>query len=135
MATFNLEVYTPYRQLVIGQTESLVLPILDGAYGVQAGHEPVVTAIVPGELRYQTDGEWHIAAVGSGFAEIMPDQATLLVSFAERPEEIDLKRAQAAYERAQERLRQKASNQEYHRSEAALARAMARLKTVRDSRQ
>lgn len=133
MSALNLEIYTPYRQLVIGQTESLVLPILDGFYGVQAGHDPVVTAIEPGELRYKTDGEWHVAAVGSGFAEIMPERTTLLVSFAERPEEIDPKRAQAAMKRAQERLRQKASIQEYHRSEAALARAMARLKTVRDS--
>lgn len=135
MATFNVEIYTPYRQIAVGQTESLILPILDGAYGVQAGHEPVVTAIEPGELRYQTEEGWQIVAVGSGFAEVMPEKTTLLVSFAERPEEIDLKRAQAAMERAQERLRQKASIQEYYRSKAALARAMARLKAVQDSHQ
>ena len=88
-----------------------------------------MTAIEPGELKFQTDGQWQIAAVGSGFAEIMPEYAILLVSFAEHPEEIDAKRAEAAKRRAEERLRQKQSIQEYYHSKAALARAMARLKT------
>ena len=61
----------------------------------------------------------------------MPDYAILLVAAAERPEEIDLKRAEAARQRAEERLRQKESLQEYHSSQAALARALARLKTAR----
>lgn len=130
MKTFSLEIVTPDRQFFAGQAESMVLPILDGQYGVEPGHEPVVTAIEPGELRYKVDGAWHRAAVSSGFAEIMPDYAILLVAAAERPEEIDLKRAEAARERAEERLRQKESLQEYHSSKAALARALARLKAA-----
>lgn len=131
MNTFSLEIVTPDRQFFTGQAEALILPILDGAYGVEPGHEPVVTAIEPGELRYKTGGQWHVASVSSGFAEIMPDYAILLVAAAERPEEIDQRRAEAARERAEERLRQKGSIQEYHSSKAALARAMARLKAVR----
>ncbi len=134
MPAFLLEIFTPTRQFFSGQTESLIIPISDGLYGVESGHEPVVTAIEPGELKYKTDGEWRVAAVTSGFAEITPDRAVLLVSAAEYPEEIDLKRAEAAMERAEERLRQKASLQEYHNSAAALARAMARIKTIKDSR-
>ena len=97
--------------------------------GVYAGHEPAATALEPGELRYKVDGKWELAAVGSGFAEIKPDYVILLASFAEHPEEIDRNRAEAAKRRAEERLRQKQSLREYHHSQAALARAMARLKT------
>ena len=97
--------------------------------GVYANHEPVVTAIEPGQLYYQVDEEWEHVVVGAGFAEVKPDHAILLVSSAERPEEIDFNRAQEAKQRAEERLRQKQSIHEYYHSKAALARAMARLKT------
>ena len=89
----------------------------------------MVIAVEPGELQYQIDGVWHRAAVGQGFAEIMPEYVILLAATAEHPEEIDEARARRAKERAEERLRQKQSLQEYYRSKAALARAMARLKT------
>ena len=127
--TFYLEIITPDRQFYTGPAESLVMPALDGAYGVEPGHEPIVTALDAGELRYKVDGQWQTAAVAGGFAEVMPEYAIRLVSAAEHPEEIDEKRAERARERAEERLRQKESVQEYYRSKAALARAMARLKT------
>lgn len=126
--TFYLEIITPDRQFYIGPAESLIFPSLDGAYGVEPSHEPVVTAIEPGELQYKVDGVWERAVVSTGFAEIMPDYVILLVSAAEHPDEIDAKRAEDAKERAEERLRQKTSIQEYYSSKAALARAMARLK-------
>lgn len=134
MTNFALEIYTPTRTFFSGEVESLIMPILDGAYGVESGHEPVTTAIESGELRYKVNGEWHVAAVTRGFAEVKPDRTILLVSAAERPEEIDVRRVEAAVERAQERLRQKASIQEYYSAQAALARAMARLKAVKDNR-
>ena len=129
--TFYLEIITPERQFYIGPAEALVLPAVDGQMGIYPGHEPVVTAIEPGELRYKANGKWEPAAVGSGFAEIKPGYVILLVGFAEHPEEIDRKRAEAARQRAEERLRQKQSIHEYYHSKAALARAMARLKTRR----
>lgn len=73
------------------------------------GHEPVVTALRPGTVRFQTDGTPHEVVVSDGFAEIMPDYCILLVSSAERPDEIDRARAERAKERAEERLRQKQS--------------------------
>ena len=130
-SAFTLEILTPDRQFYVGPAQAVILPILDGQYGVQPGHEPVVTAIEPGELKYQVDGAWRTASVSTGFAEIMPDYAILLVAACERPEEIDLKRAEAAKARAEERLRQKGSLQEYHSSQAALSRALARLKTAK----
>lgn len=128
---FHLEVVTPDRQFYIGDADSLVLPAIDGYMGVEAGHEPVVTAVVPGELKYRSEGAWTHAVVSQGLAEIMPDRVMVLTTSAERAEEIDWKRAEAAKERAEERLRQKLSIQEYYNSKAALARAMARLKAAR----
>ena len=118
--TFYLEIITPDRQFYVGPAQSLILPAVDGQMGVE-----------PGEMRYKVDGAWQSAAVGAGFAEIKQDYVIMLVGFAEHPEEIDRKRAEAAKQRAEERLRQKQSKQEYYHSKAALARAMARLKTRR----
>ncbi len=132
--TFHLEIVTPDKQFFIGEADSLILPALDGSMGVEAGHEPVATAVVPGDLRFRSGGVWTAAVVGQGLAEIMPDRAIVLVSAAERPEEIDLKRAAAARERAEERLKQKLSMRDYYNSKAALARAMARLKAGRKKR-
>lgn len=125
--TFQLEIVTPERQFFTGPVESLMLPALDGEYGVLPGHEPVVTAVEPGEARYKVDGVWHSVIVTQGLAELMSDYAILLVAAAERPEDIDAARAQRAKERAQERLRQHGSQREYYRGKAALARANARL--------
>ena len=121
--TFYLEIITPDRQFYTGPADGLVMPALDGEYGVQPGHEPVVTALRPGTVRFHAEGVRHEVVVSDGFAEIMPDYVILLVSSAERPEEIDRKRAERARERAEERLRQKQSIREYHLSKAALARA------------
>ena len=110
--TFYLEIITPDRQFYTGPATNLTMPALDGEYGVQPGHEPVVTALRPGTVRFQTDGTPHEVVVSDGFAAIMPDYCILLVSSAERPDEIDRARAERAKERAEERLRQKQSIRE-----------------------
>lgn len=114
--TFQLEIMTPEKQFFKGQAEGLIMPALDGEYGVQPGHEPIVTALEPGTVRYCVKGQWDDVIVGQGFAEVMPDYAILLVSTAERPGEIDKARAERAKAHAEECLRQKQSVQEYHRS-------------------
>ena len=122
-AQFELEILTPERQFFVGLAEAIVLPSIDGSYGVQAGHEPVVIAVEPGELQYQIDGTWHRAAVGQGFAEIMPEYVILLAATAEHPEEIDEARARRAKERAEEAAR-KAWREQF---DVASARGVARL--------
>jgi len=129
MATFSLEIITPYRQFFSGEAEAVVFTIPDGEYGVQAGHAPTVTVVVPCTLRYKVDGQWQTAAVTSGIAEIMPEYTILLVAAAEHPDEIDLNRAEAALQRAEEKLRLQGSFQDHLSAQAALSRAMARLKT------
>ena len=127
--TFFLEVVTPERSFYRGECLSLMLPTVDGLYGVLAGHMPMVTAVDSGVLRYRTaDGDWQFAAVGQGFAEIMPESAILLVATAERPGEIDEERARRAMERAEHRLHTASATPEEHAfSLEAVERAKARL--------
>ena len=94
-----------------------------------AHHADMMISVVPGEMRFQTEDEqWHMAVVGNGFAQIINNRVTVLADSIEKPENIDVKRAQEAMERAQEQLRQKQSMQEYYISKASMARAMARMK-------
>ena len=107
----------------------IVLPVFDGEKAVQAHHENMVIAVSVGGIRITTeDGTKVEGVVGSGFAQIINNRVTLLVDTAEKPEEIDVRRAREALERAKEQLRQKQSIQEHSHSEASLARAIARLR-------
>ena len=125
---FNLKITTCDRSFYDGPCESIVLPAIDGEHGVLADHEPMVTAIVCGECRFTANGTQNIIAVGQGFAEIKPEQVEVIVDTAEYPEEIDARRAVEAKIRAEEAMRQKQSILEYNHSQAALSRAMTRLK-------
>ena len=69
--------------------DGFVLPALDVQYGVQPGHEPIVTALEPGNVRYCVDGAWKEIVVTQGFAEIMPVYSILVVATSDRLEDID----------------------------------------------
>ena len=125
---FNLEITASDRQFFKGECEMVVLPAIDGEHGVMAGHESMVVAVRTGEIRFKVNGEWKIAAVSDGFAEIMPEFVTVIVDTAEWPDEIDANRANEAKMRAEERLRQKQSQLEYYHSKLALKKAMNRLR-------
>ncbi len=126
--TFHLEIIATDRVFFSGETEHLVITAIDGLIGIMAGHEPLVTSLPTGELKYLVDGVWKYAAISEGFIQVMPDSSIILADTCELPEEIDIKRAQEARERAEERLRQKQSIKEYYETQAALNRAMNRLK-------
>ena len=126
--TFQLEIIASDRIFFQGQVEHLVITAIDGLLGIMAGHEPLVTCLPTGELKYMTEGVWHYAAISEGFIQVLPDKAVILADSCELPEEIDIKRAEEARQRAEEQLRQKQSIMEYYQTQAALNRAMNRLK-------
>ena len=131
---YNLRIIAADRVFYEGPCLSLIVPACDGEKEVLAHHESMVIAVTDGEMRYKTeDGTWHIGYVGRGFVQIANNLVILLTESAEKPEEIDVRRAEEAKERALEQLRQKQSIQEYYHSSASLARAMARLKTSRQT--
>lgn len=130
--SFYLKVISANRIFFSGRCESIVVPEFDGEKEILAHHENMVIAINRGDMRFKPEGEneWQEAVVGMGLVEIMNNRVTLLVETAERPEEIDIARAQEAKERAEEQMRQKQSIHEYYHSRAYLARAMARIKAA-----
>lgn len=130
MNSFILNITASSGEFYQGSCESIVLPVKDGVYGVQAGHSPVLVAIHMGMLKFTVDGETREILVGDGIAEVTPTFVLLLVDSAERPEDIDKNRAEAARIRAEERLQHKQSMHEYYQTKIALDRAMQRLQTA-----
>ena len=130
MNSFILNITASSGEFYQGSCESMVLPVKDGVYGVQAGHSPVLVAIHMGMHKFTVDGETREILVGDGIAEVTPTFVLLLVDSAERPEDIDKNRAEAARIRAEERLQHKQSMHEYYQTKIALDRAMQRLQTA-----
>ena len=130
MNSFILNITASSGEFYQGSCESMVLPVKDGVYGVQAGHSPVLVAIHMGMLKFTVNGETREILVGDGIAEVTPTFVLLLVDSAERPEDIDKNRAEAARIRAEERLQHKQSMHEYYQTKIALDRAMQRLQTA-----
>ena len=130
MSKFFLKVISSNRIFYEGYCTCLIIPASDGEQAIMAHHEEVIVAVDNGEMRMQTEegGEWSYAVLGKGFCMVANNRVTVLADTVERPEEVDANRAKEALERAQERLRQKQSIQEYHMTQAAMARALTRLK-------
>ena len=130
MSKFYLKVISSNRIFYEGFCTCLIIPSVDGEKAIMAHHEEVIVAVDNGEMRMQKEegGEWSYAVLGKGFCMVANNRVTVLADTVERPEEVDVNRAKEALERAQERLRQKQSIQEYHTTQAALARALTRLK-------
>ena len=131
MAAFKLDILAADRNFFHGECESLQFPCTDGMRGVLPGHEAMICCLTAGELRFKVNGEWQRAIVSDGFLEVMPDFVRIFADSVERPEEIDRKRAEAARERAEERLRQKLSTRQYVHTQMALKRAMARINATK----
>ena len=132
MDTFGLKIIASDKVFYEGRCRKLIIPAPDGEKGILPNHENMVIAIAVGTAKVQLAGEeeWKDLAVGTGFAEIVNNRVTLLVDTAERPEDIDVRRAQEQQERAEEQMRQKQSTQEYYHTQASLARAMTRLRVA-----
>ncbi len=129
---FHLEVITPERAPVDQDARSLVAPAEDGMVGVLPNHAPLVSALKAGVLTYTTtSGEKRLLSVGDGFLEVASNQVRVIVSSAETPDQIDVARAKAARQRAEERLARRGSaDVDFARAESALRRAMARLRAA-----
>ena len=130
MSKFYLKVISSNRIFYEGFCTCLIIPSVEGEKAIMAHHEEVIVAVDNGEMRMQKEegGEWSYAVLGKGFCMVANNRVTVLADTVERPEEVDANRAKEALERAQERLRQKQSIQEYHMTQAAMARALTRLK-------
>lgn len=135
MRAFSLTVLAAEKPFYEGECLSLVFPTVDGQYGIQAGHNNMIAAVVPGELTFTLpSGESVLAAVSEGLVKVENGTVLILVDTAERPEEIDEKWARYSAEQAKEAMLQKKSVQEYSAAQGRMARALVRLRVKNRSR-
>ncbi len=127
--SFKLEIFTPERTFFSGDVQALIVPTPDGQMEILRMHEPIAVAISVGVVKIYVNGEWKECTTSEAFMEVRPDETLIFSQAMEWPEEIDIDRALAAKERAEQRLRDKKSFKDYLQSKVALQRAMVRLKT------
>lgn len=124
-----LEVVTPQQAIISEEAEIVVAPGSEGEFGALKGHTTFLTSLKTGSLRYKdATGKERVLFINGGFAEVLPDKVTILAESAERRQNIDVARAMQAKERAEQRLAQKAADIDLIRAEAALRRALHRLR-------
>lgn len=129
--SFQLRIVTPDRIFYEGEVSMVEFNTTEGEIGVLPGHIPMTVIVKPGVLVISEEEGVKQAALHSGFAEILPEGVTILAEIVEWPDEIDEHRAEAALERAQERLQNKNEGTDIARAETALLRAMARIEVLR----
>lgn len=127
--TFGLQVMSINGIFFDGRACSITLPCVDGEMGIQPYHEEMWVAIYTGEIRItKPNGEVVVGVCGNGSVQFANNRCLVLADTIERPEDIDVNRAKEALEIAKERMRQRNSIAEYKMSQAAMARALSRLK-------
>ena len=129
--SFRLEIVTPDKSFFGDDAEMIVVNTSLGKIGVMSNHIPMVFAVVPGIIKIRKNGTDKNAFVSEGFMEVGGNAVTLMVDAAEWPEDIDVRRAEIAKARAEEKLRNKLAHKEYMRYKTALLRAVERIKITK----
>jgi F-type H+-transporting ATPase subunit epsilon len=130
----TLEIVTPERALVTAEVDEVQLPGSEGYFGVLPGHTPLLATLQVGEMWYRIGAEKHHLAIAFGFVEVLPDRVTVLAQLAERAEDIDVARAEAAKRRAEERLTGRPTDMDVERARIALKKSLVRLQVASHAR-
>jgi F-type H+-transporting ATPase subunit epsilon len=130
----NLEIVTPDRSVVREQVDEVEIPGAEGYFGVLPGHTPLLAMLRVGELWYRKGSEKVYLSIAFGFAEVLPDRVTILAQLAERAEEIDVARAEAAKRRAEERIATSPVDVDFERARIALMKSLIRLQVATRAR-
>lgn len=131
MAAIRLDIVTMERAVYSEEVDMIIAPGVEGQLGILPHHTPLMTTLQAGELRVKKGGEEFSLVISGGFLEVRPDRVVVLADAAERAEEIDVARAEAAKQRAQQRLTERGTPEtDDARTEAALRRSLARLKVA-----
>jgi len=130
----TLEIVTPDRALVNEQVDEVELPGSEGYFGVLPGHTELLASLQVGELWYRIGQEKHYLSVAFGFVEVLPDHVTVLARIAERAQDIDVARAEAARKRAEERVARPTADMDFERARVALMKSLIRLQVASRAR-
>ena len=129
-STQRLEIVTPEKKVFAGDVRFVVVPGVVGELGFLPNHAPLMSALKIGIARVQQEGKTLKVAINGGFVEVRGNKVTILADSAEREDEIDRTRAEAARERAEKRISEKTADLDVKRAELALQRALNRLKAA-----
>ncbi|CAM3344346.1 F0F1 ATP synthase subunit epsilon [Paenibacillus lupini] len=127
MSTFLVEIVTPERKVYAETANMVSVKGIAGELGILPNHIPLVTPLRIAPISIKRDGKVDVLAVGGGFIEVRKDKVVILAESAELASEIDVDRAQAAKQRAEERLAAKRDEVDFKRAELALQRASNRI--------
>src|SRR6185369_5519443 len=119
----QLQIVSADRSLVNEQVDEVEIPGSDGYFGVLPGHTPLLALLGAGELWYRQGQEKHYLVIAFGFAEVQPDAVTILAQIAEKADDIDIVRAEAAKRRAEERLSKPTVDMDFERARLALLKS------------
>ena len=127
--TIDLEIVTPERKILSVHAREVVVPGVEGYFGVLPGHAPFLTSLGIGELSYKDETGTHFFAAADGFVEVLPNRVTVLARLCEPAREIDVERAREAKRRAEESMKQaaKLSDQDMLKIELSMKKALTRL--------
>ncbi len=127
MATLRLEVVTPDKTVVSTDAEMVICPGVEGEFGILPHHVSLLSALKIGNLRYRANGKDEDVFISGGFVDVNNNSCSVLAESAEHARDIDTRRAQAARERAEQRLAQRDDDLDEVRAQVALQRALMRL--------
>jgi len=133
-AHLQLEIVSADRSLVNETVDEVQIPGADGYLGILPGHTPLLTTLHVGQLWYRQGQDKHYLAIAFGFAEVQSDRVTILAQVAERADEIDVARAEAAKKRAEDRLAKASIDMDFERARIALMKALIRLQVASRAR-
>lgn len=129
--SFTLKIITPDRIFYEEAVTMVEFNTVEGEVGIYKDHIPMTMIVAPGILTITREEEVRNAALHSGFAEVLPDQITILAEIIEWPEEIDLSRAEQSKDRAESRIKEHTPGTDMDRAELSLKRAVARIEVVK----
>ena len=134
MSTVRVDIVTAERVVYSEDVDIVIAPGAQGELGILPHHAPLMTTLQPGELLIRKGDEEYSLAISGGFLEVRPDRVIVLADAAERADEIDISRAEAAKERARDRINHPSSGVDITNAEAALRRALARIRVAEKRR-
>ena len=126
----QLQIVSADRSLLNETVDEVEIPGADGYFGVLPGHTPLLAVLGAGELWYRQGQQKHYLVIAFGFAEVQPERVTILAQIAEKADEIDLLRAEAAKKRAEERLGSMQIEMDAERARIALLKSLIRLQVA-----
>jgi F-type H+-transporting ATPase subunit epsilon len=130
----QLQIVAADKSLVNETVDEVEIPGADGYFGVLPGHTPLLALLGAGEMWYRRGADVQHLAIAFGFAEVQPDAVTILAQIAERADEIDVARAEAAKRRAEERLAKPTLDMDFERARLSLLKSLIRLQVATRAR-